>query len=143
MKMNKDTKQLEEELRSFSNFESFYNENRDIICEISLSKYLQEIISKKSLDKNEIIKKSELSEIYAYQILSGVKKSPARSKVLSLIIAMKLSFDEAQDILKKTGYPTLYAKNPFDCVIIYGLCKKMSVVEINEILFENGLETLG
>ena len=70
MKMNKDTKQLEEELRSFSNFESFYNENRDIICEISLSKYLQEIISKKSLEKNEIIKKSELSEIYAYQILS-------------------------------------------------------------------------
>ena len=56
---------------------------------------------------------------------------------------MKLSFDEAQDVLKKTGYPTLYAKNPFDCVIIYGLCKKMSVVEINEILFENGLETLG
>ena len=141
--MNKDTKELEEELKSFSNFESFYNDNKDIICEVTLSKYLQEIIDRKSLDKKEIIKKSELSEIYAYQILSGVKKSPARNKVLSLIFAMGLSFDEAQDLLKKTGYPTLYAKNPFDCVIIYGLCKKMSVVEINEKLFEYGLETLG
>lgn len=141
--MNKDTKELEEELKSFSNFESFYNDNKDIICEISLSEYLQKIIDKKSLDKKEIIKKSELSEIYAYQILSGVKKSPARNKVLSLIFAMELSFEESQDLLKKTGYPTLYAKNPFDCVIIYGLCKKMSVVEINEKLFEYGLETLG
>jgi len=32
---------------------------------------------------------------------------------------------------------------PFDSIIIYGICKGLSVVEINEILYDYGLETLG
>ena len=56
---------------------------------------------------------------------------------------MKLSLDEVQTLLKSAGYPALYVKLPFDSVVLYGICKRLSVVEINEILFEYELETLG
>ena len=37
----------------------------------------------------------------------------------------------------------IYAKLPFDSVIIYGICKKLSVMDINNLLFEHELPTLG
>ena len=141
--MKKDTSALEQELKSFNNFEAFYNENNESIGDISLSECLNEIIESKNLSKSEIIEKSQMNEIYAYQIMSGVKKKPTRNKVLCLAVAMNLTFEEVQNLLKKSGYPTLYAKKPFDCIIIYGLCNKMNVVEINELLFDYDMETLG
>ena len=55
---------------------------------------------------------------------------------------MELNIEEIQQLLKCAGYPQLYVKRPFDSVILYGLCKKLSVPQINELLYEYGLETL-
>ena len=141
--MKKSTENLLEELKSFSSFKGFYEENSDNINEVTLSDYLEKIISEKGLVKSEIVTKSEMSEVYAYQIISGIKANPKREKVLCLAIGMGLNCEETQQLLKTTGYAPLYAKNPFDAVIIYGLYKSLSIVEINNILFEYGLETLG
>lgn len=141
--MKKDTSQLIEELSEFSSFKEFFDNNQQIIEEICLSDYLKELIESKSLNKAEIIEGAEMSEVYAYQIISGIKKHPQREKVLCLAFGMKLSFEETQDLLKKTGYAQLYAKNPFDSVIIYGLCKGLNIIEVNNLLFEYGQETLG
>ena len=51
--------------------------------------------------------------------------------------------DQTQQLLKCAGYPQLYVKLPFDSVVLYGLFKALSVVQINELLFSYGLETLG
>ena len=83
-----------------------------------------------------------MSEVYAYQIFSG-QKTPERNKLLCLAIGMSLPIDEVQTLLKCAGYAPLYVKIPFDSIVLYGICKKKSVVEINEILYEYGLETLG
>ena len=56
---------------------------------------------------------------------------------------MHLNIEEAQILLKCAGYSQLYVKLPFDSVVLYGLCKGMSVVEINELLYQYDLETLG
>ena len=46
-------------------------------------------------------------------------------------------------LLKQAGYSQLYVKLPFDSVILYGLCKGLRVLQINELLYRYGLETLG
>ncbi len=134
---------LLEELKSFDTFERFYLENKESIAAVSLSDYLNALIAQKGLVKADIVANSEMSEVYAYQILSGIKKHPKREKVLSIAVGMGLSCDETQELLKKTGYAPLYAKNPFDAVVIYGLAKGMNVVEINNLLFDYEQETLG
>ena len=141
--MKKDTSELLKELKGFSDFKEFYDENRENLSTVSLSEYLCRLIERKGLVRAEVIARSEMSEVYGYQILSGTRANPKREKVLCLAFGMKLTFEETQEMLKKTGYPPLYAKIPADCIIIYGLCKRMSIPEVNELLYEYGEETLG
>ena len=95
----------------------------------------------KGLKRSQIFKQAELSENYGYQIFSGIRV-PERNKVIMLAFGMGLNLDETQKLLKCADYQTLYVKLPFDSIIVYGLCKGLSVIEVNELLFEYGLSTL-
>jgi hypothetical protein len=103
---------------------------------------LDKLLVKKALKKSAVIKEAEISEVYGYQIFSGLRV-PERKKLLCLAVGMHLNIEETQKLLKHAGYSQLYVKIPFDSVILYGLCKRLSVMQINEILFEYDLETLG
>ncbi len=140
--MKKDTSKIVEELGLCDDFNTFYNENRDYMIKDSLSEMLKTFIKDKGLKKSQVIKNAELSEVYAYQIFSGLRV-PERKKLLCIAVGMSLNLDEVQTLLKCAGYSPLYVKLPFDSIVLYGVCKKLSVVEINELLFEYGLETLG
>lgn len=140
--MDKDTSKIVEELGICSDFNTFYSENKDYMVSDTLSSLLEKLLAEKGLKKSQVIKNSELAEIYAYQIFSGVRV-PERKKLLSLAVGMSLNLDEVQRLLKCAGYSQLYIKLPFDSIIIYGICKKLSVMEINNLLFDYGLETLG
>ena len=99
-------------------------------------------MKKYDIKKSQVIRAAEMSEVYAYQIFSGLRV-PERKKLLCLAIGMTLNLEEVQALLKCAGYSQLYVKLPFDSIVLYGICKNLSVVEINELLFEYGLETLG
>ena len=140
--MSKDTAKIVEELGLCPDFKTFYDDNKEYMVKEELSSLLEKLMTKYSLKKSQIIRAAEMSEVYAYQIFSGLRV-PERKKLLCLAVAMKLTLDEVQTLLKCAGYSTLYVKLPFDSIILYGICKKLSVVEINDILYEYGLETLG
>ena len=140
--MKKDTSEMLEELKDCSDFNRFYKTNEDQIITKNLSEFLSELLKKHGIKKADAIRGAELSEDYAYQIFSGLRV-PERKKLLSLAVGMKLDLDEIQCLLKVSGYAQLYVKNPFDCILVYGICKKMTVPQINYILFDYGMETLG
>ena len=140
--MEKDTTKILEELKGCASFSKFYKENGEYVVDKALSEYLSELAEKKGLTRSEIIKKADISEIYGYQIFSGVR-TQQRNKLLCIAFGMGLDLDETQKLLKCTGYPALYAKKPFDSIVIYGICKGMTVMQVNELLFEWGQETLG
>ena len=140
--MQKDTSKIVEELGLCDDFKTFYNENKEYMVSASLSQMLNDLIKENGLKKSEVIRKSELSEVYSYQIFSGLRV-PERKKLLCLAVGMGLNLDEVQTLLKCAGYSPLYVKISFDSIVIYGICKQLSIVEINEILFEYDLETLG
>lgn len=140
--MAKDTAKIVEELGLSPDFKTFYNENKDYMIKEDLSTLLDKLIKKHNLKKSEIIRNAEMSEVYVYQIFSGLR-IPERKKLLCIAIAMELSLDDVQYLLKSAGYSPLYVKLPFDSIILYGICKKLSVVKINELLYEYGLEILG
>ena len=140
--MNKDTSKIVEELGLCPDFNTFYQENKDYMINSTLSELLGQLLASKGLKKAQVIKRAELSEVYGYQIFSGLRM-PERKKLLCLAVGMGLNIDEAQQLLKCAGYPQLYVKKPFDSVVLFGLCKGLSVVEINELLYKYSLETLG
>ena len=140
--MMKDTAKIVEELGLCDDFKTFYDENKEYMASGTLSEMLTDLQKKKNLRKTDVIKRSELSEVYAYQIFSGQRR-PERTKLLCLAVGMSLNLEETQTLLKCAGYAPLYVKLPFDSVVMYGICKQLSVIQINEILFDNDLETLG
>jgi len=140
--MEKDTSQIVKELGLCPNFRTFYDENKDYMIASSLSQLLGQLLENKGLKKSQVIRNAEFSEVYGYQIFSGLRV-PERKKILCLAVGMGLNIDETQQLLKCAGYSQLYVKLPFDSVVLYGICKELSVTQINELLYEYGLETLG
>lgn len=140
--MQKDTSEIVKELGLCPDFQSFYSENRDYMISGNLAELLGQLLEKKGLKKSQVIKNSEVFEIYGYQIFSGVRV-PDRKKLLCIAVGMRLNIAETQQLLKCAGYSQLYVKLPFDSIVLYGLCKNLSVVQINELLYEYELETLG
>ena len=140
--VKKDTEKLLEELKNCEDFKKFFKVHNDSIEKKNLSDYLNELLRRKAIKKSDAIKASELNEVYAYQIFSGLRV-PERKKLLSIAVGMQLSLEETQELLKSAGYAQLYIKNEFDCAIIYSVCKGLTVLQTNSILFENNLETLG
>jgi hypothetical protein len=140
--MQKDTSEIVKELGLCPDFQIFYRENKDYMVSADLAQLLTELLKSKGLKKSQVIRNAELSEVYGYQIFSGVRV-PERKKLLCLAVGMELNIEQAQTLLKCAGYAPLYVKLPADSVVLYGLCKGMSVLEINELLYKYDLETLG
>ena len=140
--MQKDTTEIVKELGLCPDFQTFYSENKEYMISADLAQLLAELLERKGLKKSQVIKNAEFSEVYGYQIFAGVRV-PERKKLLCLAVSMKLNIEETQQLLKCSGYPPLYVKKPFDSVVLYGLCKELSIIEINELLYKYELETLG
>ena len=140
--MQKDTSEIVKKLGLCPDFQTFYQENKDYMISGDLSALLAQLLESKGLKKAQVIKNAELSEVYGYQIFSGLRV-PERNKLLCIAVGMALNIEETQQLLKCAGYSQLYVKLPFDSIVLYGLCKKLNVVQINGLLYEYGLETLG
>ena len=139
----KDTAELVEELKMCEDFKKFHAAAKNYTNDgASLPDALSQAIEDSEKTKTEIIRDSTVSEVYAYQILSGTRH-PERGKLLALTVSAGLDLEKTQRLLKTTGYPELYVKNTYDSVVMYGICNKMSVIEINAMLFEYGCQTIG
>lgn len=140
--MQKDTAEIVKQLQLSPDFQCFYQENKEFMVDQSLAQLLAQFLKQTGISKAKAIKNAEMSEIYGYHIFAGTR-IPERGKVLALAIGMGLNLDQIQQLLKTAGYSPLYVKRPFDSVVLFGIVKKMSVAQINELLYDYGMETLG
>lgn len=140
MNYAKDTDELFAELKSTSDIENYLNRNQNEFA-VPLHEYLTNLLLEKNLSRSEIIRQSGLNREYAYHIFAGERKNPSRPKVLALGLAMGLSLDEVQYLLKYAKHSPLYPRNPWDSVIIFAVGQRMSVLETNILLHQAG-ETL-
>ena len=137
----KPTDDLMKELTRSEDLDQYIKENEAYFIDTSLAEALNQKLKEKELAKSTVIKAAEINEIYGYQIFSG-KRIPSREKLLCILIGMKLSLPEAQQLLKLAGYAPLYPKNIRDSIIISGLQHSKTVIEINELLYDHQEPTL-
>ena len=131
---DKDTEQLEHELSEADSVEAFFTENGAHLRRLTLAEHLAQLLEEKGLTKAEVVRRSNLHQVYGYHIFGGYKKNPAKEKVLALALALELTPEEAQRLLYYAGAKQLYVRDPWDSVIWYALEHKLSVGEANELL---------
>ena len=129
------------ELLKANNIGEYLKENSRYMVSDELSTYLNNIISKKGLVKSEVIKKTEFSDVMGYQIFSGTR-FPSRDSLICICVAMDMTLDETQAILKIAGLAALYPKSKRDSIVIKGISEKKTVAQINEVLYNCEEKTL-
>lgn len=139
--IKKPTDELMRELLSANNIGTYLKENEAHFIDLSITEFLNEYLKAKNLTKSTVIKKSEINEIYGYQIFAG-SRIPSRDKLLSLCIAMEMSLEEAQSVLKIGGFAPLYPKSKRDSIIIHGISSSLGILDINDLLYSAEEETL-
>ena len=131
------TKDLEKELSACEEISEFLTQNQEHMHSVSVSERLRCCLEEKSLSRSDVIARCGLNDIYAHQILS-VKRRPSRDKLLCLCFGLELTADQGQDLLRDCGYAVLYAKNRRDSIILFALYRGMSLLKLNEKLYEEG-----
>ena len=142
--MSKDTDELLSELnkaKSEKEIKTFFKKNSDDLQYPDAVRYLNHLIASHNLKKADVIRATGLERTFAYHLLSG-KKSFSRDKLLIFAIAIKLSVEETQTLLKYAGEGKLYARDSRDGAIIYALNQKLTIDKTNEFLHGLGLQEL-
>ena len=123
-------------LLAYDHIDSFLEDYVDSFTETTLKDYLNHLMTKYQLKQSTIIKDSQLGEPFTRQLFSGIRSKPSRDKVLSLAIAMKITLEECQKLLRVAQVNELYPRNRRDAIIIFGLNKKLTVPEVNDVLYD-------
>ena len=125
-----------------NDLEEFLKENEGEMQTADFCSVLAELTEEHGLTPARVIERSLIDRTYGYQLYSG-KRKPSREKVLQLSIGLRLNMDETQTLLRAAGHSALYPRIRRDAVILYGIRKKMDVLEIQEYLQSFGLTLLG
>ena len=133
----KTTSHLENELKNSTSLDTFLEKHQDELSDCSLSDQLGKLLRKKGLSKAEIVRECNLNEVYAYQILSGVRR-PSRDKLLCLCFAMKATLSETQSLLKESGFAPLYVRSHRDSIIIFAITHGHTLLQLNTDLYDHG-----
>ena len=133
----KRTTDLEREMSGRIKLNAFLEKNKDQFISYDMKAILVPYMEEKGLSKAELARRSKMSDVYLFQILSGRRK-PSRDKLLGICIGMELTIQETQSILKQCHEVPLYAKDRRDAIILFGIERSWNMDEIDDALFEAG-----
>ena len=139
--MKKSTDDLMNILKQAPSVDDYFDQNDSEIFFGSLSEMIDYFLARKNLTKADVVNGSGINKGYCYEIMSGKStKNISRDKVIMLCFGLQLTVDEAQQLLKKSGYAPLYARDTRDSIIIYSLEHHISIVKTDIKLGEYNLE---
>ncbi|MBR1634720.1 MAG: helix-turn-helix transcriptional regulator [Lachnospiraceae bacterium] len=137
--MAKSTDELLNILKHSENIEDYLDSAEDSLIETTLQKELLGLFAAQEYKPAALFRLAGIDKSYGYEILSGTKR-PSRDKLIALLFALHISADDTQALLKATGYPPLYAKHTRDSVILFALQNGTALSDLNETLYDMGLE---
>ncbi len=138
----KDTELLFNEIKEATNIYAFLKENTVSYETPSFSTYFQQLLKDNEISKSQLLYMSCLSRSFIYAILKG-DRIPSRDTTINLSFSIKATLEESYNLLKYSGHQPLYAKDLRDTIIIFGIKQKMSLDEVNDILYDLNIEIIG
>lgn len=130
----------------------FMNENKDVseidkkLCELLNQTFVDRLIiyiREKNLKDPEVYKAAHIDRRLFSKIMSDKNYKPSKDTAVALILSLRLTVDEANDMLERAGY-TLSHSNKRDVIIEYFISRRIfDIDDINEILYRLDQKVIG
>ena len=108
----------------------------------SFADYIAQLADARGEKHEAVINRAGIERTFGHRLFSGAR-NPSRDTVLQLAFGFGLSCDEAQQLLKVAQASPLHPKVKRDAVIAYCLHSGGTLMDVQQLLYENGLPLLG
>ena len=106
------------------------------------SEYISALCSARGEKEEAVIRRGNIESSYGHRLFKGAR-NPSRDTVLQMAFGLELDSDGTQQLLKIARATALHPRVKRDAVIAYCLYHHKSFMETQELLFDNGLPTIG
>lgn len=137
----KTTGDLRQDMYAQPDLGAYLDRNRPYFSHQNLSELLEAVYARCPFSKAALARRSNMSEIYVYQVFSG-RRHPSRDRLLSLCIGMEAALEETQAILRAASFSELYPRFERDSIIAHGIIHGTALDQINDDLLARGEQPL-
>lgn len=125
-----------------NSLDQFLKDNmKDVDHQLAFIDYYFKLLNKYKIEGKDVYKRMNMSRQLYSRIISG-KVVPSLKSAVKLALGIKCSNSECKLLLKKVGY-TLPSSSKFALIIRYCFENKIyDYFKINDLLIENGCESL-
>ncbi len=134
------TAELENQIRSAKNEDEF----NDAIANLPKTGFVEkyyELANKYGLDDGKVQIESGIANTTFHAFFTTNKKykrKPQKYHIIRIGLAMGVTIEEMNELLKLAGHKELYAKNKDDGIIMFGMSRGYSIDKIEELLIKKG-----
>lgn len=140
-KENPNTSTMLSELKSVKDINGFIDKNENNFLSHDLPVFLENMLTKYKVSKNEAISGADLDRSYGYQIFKGTRYT-SRNNYLRLAIAIGMDLEDTQRLLTVTNTGPLYVKVKQDAAVIFCIERHINLKETQELLYSLDLGLL-
>lgn len=108
------------------------NNGIDPLIPTSFTSYMDMIIERKGIKRQDIAQRADLSRSYSYKLLTGEKRTKDRDKIILLCMALEMVLEEVQTALDLYPFPRLNSQIKRDTLIIIAIKVKKSIDELDK-----------